>query len=67
MKIKIDFDIFVLKPPMIPRPTETTISNDVSFMAAAGPYLLANGDLSAFEELLRRADGDPAVQTLILV
>lgn len=52
---------------MSPRSSETTISNDVSFMAAAGPYLLANGDLSAFEELLRRADEDPAVQTLILV
>ncbi len=36
-------------------------------MIAAGPFLLANGDLSAFEELLRRADDDPTTQILILV
>jgi hypothetical protein len=36
-------------------------------MIAAGPFLLANGDLSAFEELLRRAEEDSAIQTLILV
>ena len=36
-------------------------------MVASGPYLLANGNISAFEELLRRAEDDPTVQTLILV
>jgi len=36
-------------------------------MIASGPYLLANGNLSAFEELLRRAEEDPEIQTLILV
>ncbi len=36
-------------------------------MIASGPYLLANGNLSALEELLRRADEDPLIQTLILV
>jgi len=36
-------------------------------MIASGPYLLANGNLSAFEELLRRAEDDPKIQTLILV
>ena len=36
-------------------------------MIAAGPYLLANGNLSALEELLRRAEEDPDVQTLVLV
>jgi hypothetical protein len=36
-------------------------------MIAAGPYLLANGNLNAFEELLRRAEEDPMIQTLILV
>ncbi len=36
-------------------------------MIAAGPYLLANGNLSALEELLRRADNDPSIETLILV
>lgn len=57
----------LIDPPMIPRPIDTNISNDINFLIAAGPYLLANGDLSAFEELLRRADEDPAVQTLILL
>ena len=52
---------------MIPRSIETNIRNDMTFMVAAGPYLLANGNLSAFEELLRRAEEDPAIQTLVLV
>jgi hypothetical protein len=39
----------------------------MTFIIAAGPYLLANGNLSAFEELLRRAEEDPMIQTLILV
>lgn len=36
-------------------------------MVAAGPFLLANGNLSALEELLRRAEEDPSVQSLVLV
>ncbi len=36
-------------------------------MIASGPYLLANGNLSALEELLRRAEEDPLIQILILV
>ncbi len=36
-------------------------------MIASGPYLLANGNLSAFEEFLRRAEEDSEIQTLILV
>ena len=41
--------------------------NDISFTVAAGPFLLANGNLSALEELFRRTEEDPTVQTLILV
>lgn len=52
---------------MVSRAIETKIPNDVSFMIAAGPFLLANGNLSALEELLRRAEEDSEVQTLILV
>jgi hypothetical protein len=52
---------------LISRSIETKIKNDVTFIVAAGPFLLANGNLSAFEELLRRAEEDPEVQTLILV
>lgn len=52
---------------MIPPPVETKITGDVNFMIAAGPFLLANGNLSALEELLRRAEEDSTVQTLILV
>ncbi|CAF1214864.1 unnamed protein product [Rotaria magnacalcarata] len=54
-------------PPLIPRPTETKVKTDLNFMIASGPFLLANGNLSAFEELLRRAEEDPSVQSLILL
>ena len=36
-------------------------------MIASGPYLLANGNTSALEELLRRAEEDSLIQTLIWV
>lgn len=52
---------------MIPRSVETNVKNDLNFMVAAGPFLLANGNLSALEELLRRAEEDPSVQSLVLV
>ncbi|CAF1260599.1 unnamed protein product [Adineta ricciae] len=54
-------------PPPIPPTTETKIANDLNFMVAAGPFLLANGNFSALEELLRRAVEDPSVQTLVLL
>ncbi|CAF0929823.1 unnamed protein product [Adineta steineri] len=53
--------------PLVPHPIETKISNDISFMIAAGPFLLANGNLSAFEELLKRAEEDLSIQSLILL
>ena len=46
---------------------ETRIEQDLTFLVASGPFLLANGNLSAFEELIRRADQDPVMPTLILV
>ena len=52
---------------MIPHATETQIEHDLTFLVASGPFLLANGNLSAFEELLRRVEQDPAMPTLILV
>ena len=36
-------------------------------MIAAGPFLLANGNFNAFEELLRRTQEDRSIQILILV
>ncbi|CAF4384281.1 unnamed protein product, partial [Adineta steineri] len=53
--------------PLVPHPIETKISNDISFMIAAGPFLLANGNLSAFEELLKRAEEDLSIQSLVLI
>jgi len=52
---------------LIPNPIETKVTDDLTFMVAAGPFLLANGNFSAFEELLRRAEDDSSIQTLILV
>ncbi|UJR33361.1 hypothetical protein I4U23_020809 [Adineta vaga] len=54
-------------PPMISQAIETKIMNDLNLMMAAGPFLLANGNLNALEELLKRADEDSTIQMLILL
>ncbi|CAF0819314.1 unnamed protein product [Rotaria sordida] len=57
----------LIDPPLISHEIETKITHDLTFMIAAGPFLLANGNLSAFDELLRRAEDDSSIQTLILL
>ncbi|CAF2325762.1 unnamed protein product [Rotaria sp. Silwood2] len=57
----------LIDPPLIPNEIETKIKHDLNFMIAAGPFLLANGNFSAFEELIRRAEEDSSIQTLILL
>lgn len=52
---------------MIPMPVETKLKQDLTFMVASGPFLLAQGNFSALDELLRRAEEDSSVQALILV
>ena len=43
------------------------MKHDLTFLVASGPFLLAQGNFNAFEELLRRAEDDSTIQTLVLV
>lgn len=54
-------------PPMPARPPTTKLKTDLNFLVAAGPFLLAQGNFTAFEQLIRRAEEDPTIQTLILL
>ena len=52
---------------MSPRPPTTKLRNELNLLVASGPFLLAQGNSTAFEQLLRRAEEDSTIQTLILV
>ncbi|CAF0769297.1 unnamed protein product [Didymodactylos carnosus] len=56
----------IIEPTLPPIAPTLTIKNDFTLMVAAGPFLLANGDFSALNELLSRANIDRPTVLILL-